>query len=148
MLPSSGTAIAPVHRVAPRVVAAFRDRMDVAVQPQTIERRVERLEERVTSLEELPHRIDELTGPILQLRAENGSEFSALRSEMRSMGEGIVTQLRGEMRSMGEGIVTQLRGEMRSMDEGIVARLRGEMQAMRDELKSHALVLPRTSSSV
>ena len=81
------------------------------MQPQTIERRVERLEERVTRLEELPHRIDELTGQILQLRAENGSEFSALRSEMRTMDEGIVTQLRGEMR------------------------------AMRDELKSHALVL-------
>ena len=65
----------------------------------------------MTRLEELPHRIDELTGQILQLRAENGSEFSALRSEMRTMDQGTLTQLRGEMR------------------------------AMRDELKSHALVL-------
>src|SRR5579862_2627718 len=99
--------------------------MGGGVEPQTIEQRVERLQERVAKLDELPASVDGLTGQILHLRDEVGVEFSAVRGEMRTMGE----ELRGEMKVMGE----ELRGEMRAMRHGIVEELReniGEMHQL------------------
>src|SRR5689334_7216099 len=73
-------------------------RNGVDVEPQTLEGRVDRLEDRVTRLEELPQRIDELAGQILRMRADIGSELSAMRAEIRGGAEAVVTQLRGELR--------------------------------------------------
>src|SRR5439155_8066969 len=123
MLPSSlhfrlnGTSIADVHRVASLAQRQKRGGTGVDVKPQTIERRVEKLETRVTRLEELPGRIDDLTGQILQLRAEMGVGFSAVRTEMRDMGDGIVGQLRGEIRASALNLKGELFEEIGKMHE-------------------------------
>ena len=51
------------------------------MQPQPLEKRVERLEERVTVLEQLPARVDRVALEISQLRVEMRAEFSAVRYE-------------------------------------------------------------------
>src|SRR5260370_18980052 len=115
MLPSSlhfrllGTPIADVHRVASLAQRQKRGGNGGDVKPQTTERRVEKLETRVTRLEELPGRVDDLTGQVLQLRAEMGSEFSAVRRQMLDMGDGIVRQLRGEIRASADALQSRLR---------------------------------------
>lgn len=53
---------------------------------QSIESRVEVLEARVTMHEELPARMDRLESQIMQLRAENSEEHSALRRELVDLG--------------------------------------------------------------
>ena len=70
--------------------------MDADAEPQTIERTVEGLESRVTGIEEPPVKVDGRSGQILQLRAEMGSEVSALRQDVRPAGSGIVARLRRE----------------------------------------------------
>ena len=52
---------------------------------------------RVARLEQLPQKLDDLTGQILQLRAEMGSEFSAIRGEIRDKREEIVATGRAEL---------------------------------------------------
>ena len=53
--------------------------------PTMVASSLERLETRVTELEELPARVDDLTGQIPQLRAEMGSEFSAVRGQIAAL---------------------------------------------------------------
>ena len=53
---------------------------------QSIESRVEALEGRVTMHEELPVRMDRLESQIVQLRAENNEEHSAMRREIVKLG--------------------------------------------------------------
>jgi hypothetical protein len=132
----AGTSVAAVHGVASPESGEPRDGLDIDVKSQTIERRVERLETRVGRLEQLPQKVDGLTGQILQLRAEMGSEFSAIRGEIRDMGDGIVAQLRSEIREMGNGVVAQLRGENRDMREDIVATGRAELAAATARLRN------------
>jgi len=83
--------------------------MGVDVQPQPIERRVERLEERVTRLEELPARIDDLSGQILHLRAEMGSAISALRDRVEAMPEEIIGEVMSQVRVLHEDVIDRLK---------------------------------------
>jgi hypothetical protein len=83
--------------------------MGVDVQPQPIERRVERLEERVTRLEELPARLDDLTGQILQLRVEMGSAISDLRDRVDAMPEQITREVMTQVRILHEDVIDRLR---------------------------------------
>jgi len=68
-------------------------------------------------LEELPARMDRLESQIVQLRAENSAEHSAMRGEIQTLG----TELRGEMRALG----TELRTTMEMLHErqGIETRV-------------------------
>ena len=68
------------------------------MQPQTLDRRVERLEQRVAILEQLPARVDALTLQVSQLREEMHAEFSAVRTEIREGDEAVIRTLREEMR--------------------------------------------------
>jgi hypothetical protein len=89
---------------------------------QTVESRVEALETRVTMLEELPDRMDRLELQIVQLRAENSADHSAIRQEVQTLG----SELRGEMQALG----TELRGEMKALG----TELRGEMKTLGGEV--------------
>jgi predicted nucleic acid-binding Zn-ribbon protein len=51
---------------------------------QDFEKRVGILEDKVELLEQLPARVTALESQILQLREEMGTEFSAVRSEIRA----------------------------------------------------------------
>jgi hypothetical protein len=64
------------------------------MRPQTLAAWTERLEERVTALGQLPARIDALTLQVSQLLEEMHAEFSAIRTEMQSGDEKILTQAR------------------------------------------------------
>ncbi len=96
---------------------------------QTVASRVDTLEQKMGQLEDMPDRMTALESQIVQFRAEVGVEFSAVRSEIRTMGE----DLRGEMRTMGE----DLRGEMRTIAEG----LRLEMGALNRETVTRMQIL-------
>jgi hypothetical protein len=96
---------------------------------QTVESRVEALETRVTMLEELPGRMHRLELQIVQLRAENSADHSAIRQDLEELGTG----LRAEMQTLG----SQLRGEMQTQR----TELRGEMQALGTELRNEMQAL-------
>jgi hypothetical protein len=85
------------------------------MQPQPLERRIERLEQRVTVLGELPGRIDRLELQFVQLREEMRGEFSALRGESLAGDE----QTRREMRDL----FGQLKGEMSRLHEEVTAHM-------------------------
>ena len=89
---------------------------------QTIESTVKTLETRVTMFEELPGRMDRLELQIVQLRAENSADHSAIRQEIQALG----SELRGGMQALG----TELRGEMQALGTG----LGGEMKTLGGEL--------------
>ena len=101
------------------------------MKPQTIERRVERLERRVTRLEELPERVDALTAQFLQLRAEIGSEFSAVRLEMRESAAVVKKELVHEIGRMHEHTMTEV---MDRIDVAVL-QLSGQMQGFQDEVR-------------
>lgn len=92
---------------------------------QSVESRVETLDTRVTMLEELPARMDRLESQIVQLRAENAAEHSAIRQDIQTFG----AELRTEMQELG----TDIRAEMRG--------LRADMQRLNEEQKRHTSVL-------
>jgi hypothetical protein len=71
-------------------------------------------------LEELPARMDRLELQIVQLRAENSADHSAIRQEIQALG----TELRGEMKTLG-GEVGELRTTMEMLHHrrGIEMRL-------------------------
>ena len=52
---------------------------------QTVAGRVDTLEQKMDRLEDLPDRMTALESQIVQFRADVGVEFSAVRSEMRTM---------------------------------------------------------------
>ena len=85
---------------------------------QTIEKRVERLERRVTNLERLPERMDRVESQIVQLRTEMHDEFSAVRDEIRTAGEGVKRELREEIHSGDE----ETRRLMRVLHEDVISR--------------------------
>jgi len=118
------------------------------MQPQPLERRVERLEQRVTVLEELPGRIDRLELQFVQLREEMRGEFSALRGERRAGDEETRRALRDEIRAGDEETRRTLRDEIRAGDEetrremrDLFGQLKGEMSRLHEELKAHMLTL-------
>ena len=99
---------------------------------QSTESRVKALETRVTMLEELPARMDRLDSQIVQLRAENRADHSAIRQEVQTLGselreemKALGAELRGEMKALG----TELRGEMKTLG-GEVSELRSTMEML------------------
>jgi hypothetical protein len=60
-----------------------------AMQPQTIEGRVERLENRMTAMEQLPERVDALTTRVDGVVAE----IALLRTEMREMKQDLIARI-------------------------------------------------------
>lgn len=94
------------------------------MQPQTIDRRVERLEQRVTILEELPSRVDALALQVSQLREEMHAEFSAVRGEMNAGLADVQGSLREEIRVGDEETRRILREEIRAGDKEIMAQAR------------------------
>ena len=89
------------------------------MQPQTLDKRVERLEKRVTTLEQLPARVDELAGQILQLRTEMRGEFSAVREEIRIVRDQLTDQFSGQLRLTAD----QLMAHARTLHEGVLSRI-------------------------
>ena len=89
---------------------------------QNVADRVEILERRVDRLEQLPARIDSLASQILQFRGEVRVEFSAVRQEMRDLGE----TLRAEMRVMQQDLVARIDEtglQMRVLHEDVISRI-------------------------
>ena len=70
-------------------------------------------------LEELPGRMDRLELQIVQLRAENSADHSAIRQEIHALG----TELRGEMQALGTGL------------GGEIKRLSGELGELRSTME-------------
>ena len=126
-----GTWIAGVHRVASPITGRFATEWMLDLKPQTIERRVERLERRVTRLEELPGRVDALTGQFLQLRAEMGSEFSAVRLGMRESAAAVTKELVHEIGRMHEHTMREVMDRI----DVAAAQLSGQMQGFQDEVQ-------------
>jgi len=91
--------------------------MELPMEPQTLESRVESLEQRVTLLEQLPARVDALTLQVSQLRDEMHAEFSAVRGEIRAGDEETRRVLREEMGSLE----VRLREDMRVLSATITA---------------------------
>ena len=105
---------------------------------QTLENRVEKLEhleKRMSALDELPARVANLESQILQFRDEVRVEFSAVRSEMRDMGE----QLRGEMNTAIGGAIGgsegRLRVDMHSLNERVLSQMRMLHEDVIDRIK-------------
>jgi hypothetical protein len=67
---------------------------------ERVEFRLESLETRVTMLEELPARMDRLESQIVQLRAENAADHTAMRQQHE--------ELAAQMRQMHEGLATEM----------------------------------------
>jgi hypothetical protein len=91
--------------------------------PQSIETRVEGLEQRVTRLEGLPVRMDRLESQIVQLRTEMHDEFSAVRTEIRSIDKDVrdgFSAVRVEIRAGDE----ETRHYMRMLFEDYIDRLK------------------------
>ena len=77
------------------------------MESQSVVGRIDTLEEHVTRLEELPHRIDDLTLQVLQLREEMRTEFSvkvSARTEMRALNDVTLRQ----MRVLHEDVIARL----------------------------------------
>jgi len=98
------------------ITASFAMERVLDLKPQTIEREVEGLKERVTKLEELPARVDDLTGQILQLRAEMGSEFSAVREQ--------IAALSTRVDAMPGEITRDVMMQVRILHEDVIDRLK------------------------
>ena len=99
------------------------------MQPQTLEKRVERLEMGMLNLQEIPERVTALEVQIVQFGNEMRGEFSAVRVEL----QGCESRLRHEIHACEE----RLRAEMREGEE----RLRAEMSALNQDTRTHMLVL-------
>jgi hypothetical protein len=97
--------------------------------PQTVASRVDTLEQKMGRLEDVPDRMTALESQIVQFRAEVSVEFSAVRTEMRAMGD----ELRGEMRTMADG----LRLEMVALNHETVTR----MQVLHEDVISRIALL-------
>ena len=108
------------------------------MQPQALERRVERLEQRVTILEQLPARVEELAGQILQLRKEMRMEFSAVRTEIRDGDETTRRVLHEEI----QAAVAETRRVVRETSDEIMGQARTLYEAMDAKL---ALIQEGTS---
>ena len=92
----------------------------------TIENKAESLEEPVAGLEEAGANADALSGQILPIGAEMGSEVSAMRAEMRDMRDAIVTQLHDDVARMhahAMALLQSFRGEAISRLRDIQDRL-------------------------
>src|SRR5947208_14258134 len=100
--------------------------MELPMEPQTLESRVESLEQRVTLLEQLPARVDALTLQVSQLRDEMHAEFSAVRGDIRAGDEAVIRSLREEIRTGDEETRRVLREEMGSLE----VRLRDDMRVL------------------
>jgi hypothetical protein len=111
------------------------------MQPQKIERRVERLEGRVTILEQLPARVEGLASQILQLRTEMRAEFSAVRENIQAGDEETRRALRDEIRAGDEETRRALRDEIRAGEEETRRVLRNEFHAIGDQIMSQARTL-------
>jgi len=91
------------------------------MQPQPLERRVERLEQRVALLEELPARMDRLESQFLQLREEMRGEFSAMQVELRAGDEETRRVLHEEIQSVmthARVLHEDIKATIRVMNEG------------------------------
>ena len=89
---------------------------------------------RVARLEQLPQRVDSLTGQILQLQAEMRSEFSAIRSEMRDMGDGrIRNELIERIGEMQAGALKEIVGLDDRVDRGFAA-MRQDIASFRHQM--------------
>jgi outer membrane murein-binding lipoprotein Lpp len=92
-------------------------------------------------LEELPARMDRLESQIVQLRAENRAEFSAIRGDiatLHSRTDGLQTDVTGLRSEVGE--LRSEVGELRSE----VGELRNDVGELRNDvgsLRTHMLVL-------
>ena len=86
--------------------------------PQAFANRVEILEHKMQSLEGLPDRVASLELQIVQFRAEVRAEFSAVRHEMRDLGETLRAEIRAEIRAGDE----ETRRQMRVLHEDVIAR--------------------------
>ena len=104
---------------------------------QTTEKRVELLERRVTNLESLPERMDRVESQIVQLRTEMHGEFSAVREEIRTAGEGVKRELREEIRAGDE----ETRRLMRVLHEEVRREFREEIRAGDEETQRLMRVL-------
>jgi uncharacterized coiled-coil protein SlyX len=96
------------------------------MQPQPLERRVERLEARVTILEELPARVDALTLQVSQLREEMRAEFSAVRDEisgLRGEVQAGLSELRDSLHEKLRAVVDEIMGQTRSLYEDVISRI-------------------------
>ena len=85
----------------------------------------------MSALDELPARVANLESQILQFRDEVCVEFSAVRSEMRDMGE----QLGGEMNSAIGGSEGRLRVDMQSLNERVLSQMRMLHEDVIDRIK-------------
>jgi len=98
------------------------------MQPQPLERRVERLEARVTVLEQLPARVDELASQISLLRTEMRAEFSAVRDEIQVGDEETRRTLRDEIRAGDE--------ETRRRVDARADEIMGQAKTLYEDMKS------------
>jgi len=87
----------------------------------------------VTKLPELPAKVDALTGQILHLRGETGSEFSDVRREMRASADGLRTQLLDEIGKMHALTMAQIIDLGDRLDAGF-AGMRAEVRTFREEM--------------
>ena len=99
--------------------------------------RIEKLEQPVNLLETLPARLETIDAQLLQQRRELQDGFSAIRGEMRAMGQDMRADLRGEMHAVAEG----LRAELHAMGDGLKAEILVKIEALDDDLHAemHAL---------
>ena len=66
----------------------------------------------MTRIEELPARVDNLTGQILQLRVEMGSEFSAVREQIAALTtrlDAVPGEIMTQVRILHEDVLDRLR---------------------------------------
>ena len=77
------------------------------MQPQTLEKRAEKLERRVTALETLPARVTALEVQISEFRAEVRAEFSATRTELCQEMHSLNDETRAQMRMLHEEVLAR-----------------------------------------
>jgi hypothetical protein len=109
------------------------------VQPETLEKRVERLEA-------LPARIDALEVQISEFRAEVRAEFSATRKELRQEMTTMAAGLRQEIATMGAELrqeMTTMGAELRQQTAAMGTELRGEMATAAEMRLLHEDVIER-----
>ena len=112
----------------------------VNMAPQKVLSRLDSLERRVDGLESLPGQVARLELQFLQFRDEVHDELSAVRAEMRTLGN----DLRAEMKTLGDDLRADisevdnaLRGEMTSLE----GRLRMEIRAVDEDLRREMAAL-------
>ena len=84
---------------------------------QSVESRVEILETRVIMPEELPARMDRLEAQIVQLRAENAAEHSAMRQSLVDLGTEM-RQLHEEQKRHTGVLFEEALSRIAAMNEG------------------------------